>query len=217
MLTRKERWALSWRGWLAIVTTLVLVAYFLLLNIHPFLAVTKRVNTNTLVMEGWVHEFAARAAANEFRTGTYQLIYVTGEPVTGSGEYTLDSRTDAYVGAGLLRRNGIPEELLQRVPRRAVDRDRTYASAVELKNWFREHNIIVHGVNIVTEGAHARRTRLLFQEAFGKDVAIGIIAAPNPEYDARHWWRYSEGVREVIGETVAYIYAKFFYYPSESL
>jgi uncharacterized SAM-binding protein YcdF (DUF218 family) len=111
--------------------------------------------------------------------------------------------------------NGVAEEFLQRVPRRTVDRDRTYGSAVELRNWFHEHNISVQSINVVTEGVHARRTRLLFQEAFGKSVTIGIIAVPNPDYEARHWWRYSEGVREVIGETIVYVYARFFYYPLE--
>ena len=28
-------------------------------------------------------------------------------------------------------------------------------------------------------------------------------------YERRHWWRVSEGVREVLGETIAYIYARF--------
>jgi hypothetical protein len=67
----------------------------------------------------------------------------------------------------------------------------------------------------MTEDAHARRTRLLFQKALGNDVRVGIISIPNPDYDAKHWWRYSEGVREVIGEGIAYAYAKVFFYPSE--
>jgi uncharacterized SAM-binding protein YcdF (DUF218 family) len=216
LLTQKKRWGLSWRGAALLAVIILLGAWLLLLGIHPFLAVTHREDTKILVMEGWVHEFAAQAAAEEFKTGAYEKIYVTGVPVAGSGAYTIDSNTEAYVGAGLLKRHGMSEEFLQRVPRRAVERDRTYGSAIELRNWFREHNVLVQSINIVTEGVHARRTRLLFQEAFGKSVVVGIIAAPNPEYDARHWWRYSTGVREVVGETIAYIYARFLYYPSES-
>ena len=53
-----------------------------------------------------------------------------------------------------------------------------------------------------------RRTHLLFQKAFGNNVAVGVIAVPNPDYDARRWWRYSDGVRDLIGESIAYIYAK---------
>jgi uncharacterized SAM-binding protein YcdF (DUF218 family) len=216
LLTQKKRWGLSWRGVVLLALIFLLGAYVLLVGIHPFLAVTHREDTNILVMEGWVHGFVAQATVEEFKTGAYEKIYVTGVPVAGSGEYTVDSNTDAYVGAGLLKLHGMTEEFLQRVPRRAVERDRTYGSALELRNWFREHNVSAQSINVVTEGVHARRTRLLFQEAFGKSVAVGIIAAPNPEYDARHWWRYSTGFREVVGETIAYIYARFLYYPSES-
>ncbi len=217
LFTKKERWAPSWRGWLGIVAFFLLAGYGWVRGIHPFLAVTQREDTNILVMEGWVHEFAAQAAAEEFRTGAYQKIFITGVPVNGSGEYTKDSNTEAYVGAGLLKRHGVPEDFLQRVPHRAVERDRTYSSALELKKWFHENNLSIRSINVVTEGVHARRTRLLFAEAFGKDVAIGIIAVPNPDYEPRHWWRYSAGVREVVGETIAYIYARFFYHPTDSV
>ena len=52
------------------------------------------------------------------------------------------------------------------------------------------------------------------QKAFGDDVKIGIIAAPNPDYDGARWWRHSEGVRDVIGETIAWLYATLFFWPS---
>ena len=65
-------------------------------------------------------------------------------------------------------------------------------------------------------GPHARRTRLLFQEAFGSKVAVGVIAVPDDAYDPRHWWRSSEGVRDVVGEAIAYVYARFFFYPAGS-
>jgi uncharacterized SAM-binding protein YcdF (DUF218 family) len=215
--TRRERWALSWRGWLTLVLIFLLAGYLFLIGVHPFLAVTNRVNgANVLVVEGWVHEFAARAAAAEFRNGNYREVFVTGVPVEGSGKYVSDGATESWVGAGLLLRAGIPNEFIQRVPRRAVDKDRTYGSAIALKDWFQAHDLSVQQVNVLTEGTHARRTRLLFQEAFGNDIKVGIIAAQNPDYDARHWWRYSEGVREVVGETVAYTYAKFFFYPEQT-
>jgi uncharacterized SAM-binding protein YcdF (DUF218 family) len=99
------------------------------------------------------------------------------------------------------------------VPSRVMDRDRTYSSAVALRDWFQGHHLSVQGINVVTEDVHARRTRLLFQEALGKDVTVGIIAVPNPDYDSAHWWRYSEGVRDVLAEAIAYVYAKFFFYP----
>jgi uncharacterized SAM-binding protein YcdF (DUF218 family) len=120
------------------------------------------------------------------------------------------------VGEEALKKLGVPEDLVQMVPSRVIGRDRTYSSAVALREWLREHDLQVRSINIMTENAHARRTRLLFRKALGSNVAVGIIAVPNPDYDARRWWRYSEGVREVIGEGVAYIYAKVFFHPSEA-
>jgi len=216
LFTRKERWGLSWRGWLLVMSTALTVAYFAFLNVYPFLATTQRVDTNVLVVEGWVHKYAIRSAVEEFKAGSYQLVFTTGGPVVGNGGYINDYNTAASVGAELLKNFGLPSESLQMVPSRVMDRDRTYSSAVALRNWFRDHNMPVRSFNVLTQDFHARRTQLLYQKAFGKGVAIGIIAVPSPDYDSMHWWRYSEGVEEVITEGVAYVYAKFFFLPSQS-
>lgn len=216
LLNKKERWGPSWRGVVMLFITLLAVAYLFLVKIHPYLAVTEREDTHYLVVEGWAHQFAARVAAAEFKSGTYQKVFVTGLPVEGSGEYGSDSDTEAYVGAGLLKRAGVPEEFIQRVPRRKVDRDRTYGSALALRALFEAQGLHVQSINIVTEAPHARRTQYLFQKALGPDIKVGIIAAQNPDYDPRYWWRYSEGVREVIGETVAWLYAVLIFHPDKA-
>jgi uncharacterized SAM-binding protein YcdF (DUF218 family) len=216
IFTRKQRWGLTWRGWLIVVASAALALFLILLEIHSFLAVTHRIEADVLVVEGWVHEYAIRVGADEFKTGAYQRIFTTGGPVVGNGGYVNDYQTSASVGAGLLRKVGVPGEFVQMVPSRVSDRDRTYSSAVALREWFREHNMIVHSFNIVTEDTHARRTRLLFENAFGESVRVGIIAVPNPDYDQRRWWRYSQGVQDVLSEAIAYVYAKFFFYPSDS-
>jgi len=46
------------------------------------------------------------------------------------------------------------------VPSRVIGRDRIHSSAIALGDWFREHNMAVHGINILTEEAHARCTQL---------------------------------------------------------
>jgi uncharacterized SAM-binding protein YcdF (DUF218 family) len=216
IIIRKERWGLSWRGWLLVISTGVAVAYLAFLNVYPFLATTQRVDTNVLVVEGWVHKYAIRAAVEEFKAGSYQRVFTTGGPVVGNGGYINDYNTAASVGAELLQNFGLPSESLQMVPSRVMDRERTYGSAIALRNWFRDHNMSVPSFNVLTQDFHARRTRLLYQKAFGKETRIGIIAVPNPDYDPTRWWRYSEGVEEVITEGVGYFYAKFFFVPSQS-
>jgi hypothetical protein len=214
IFTRKLRWGLSWQGRLL---ALLLAATTMLLavkNVHPFLAVTHRLDCDVLVVEGWVHYFAIEAGANEFKNGGYKSIYTTGGPTTGSGGYTWDADTSASVGAGELRKFGV--ESVQMVPSHVIERDRTYYSAVALRDWFHRHQLEVRRLNVVTESVHARRTWLLFQEAFGNETEIGIIAVRNPDYDSKSWWRSSDGFRDVCAEAIAYTYARLFFHPDRS-
>jgi DUF218 domain len=197
----------------ALVGFTLVMGLVLFFRTYPFLAVTHRVDTHTLVVEGWVEEFAIKAGVREFKNGDYRRVFTTGGPIEGQGGYINDYHTTASVGADLLRKYGIPNDSLQMVPSRVSGRDRTYYSAIALRDWLRAHHLRLRSFNVLTEDVHARRTWLLFQEAFGPDVQVGIIAVPNPDYNPKYWWKYSEGVRDVIGEGIAYIYAKFFFWP----
>src|SRR5439155_12785762 len=146
---RKERWSLSWRGRLIVASALLLVGALVLKGVYPFLAITHRVNANILVVGGWIHEYAIRAAVKEFQSNHYQRVFTTGGPVLGTGGYINDFHTSASVGADLLRKNGLANGSVQMVPSRGMDRDRTYGSAIALRNWFRDHNMSVPGINTV--------------------------------------------------------------------
>ncbi len=106
--------------------------------------------------------------------------------------------TSASVGADLLRKAGVPDESLQTVPSRMIDWKTTYSAAIALRDWIRKREPSVQRINVVTEDTHARRTRLLFQKAFGRDVQVGIIAVANVDYPANQWWHYSEGLKTVV-------------------
>jgi uncharacterized SAM-binding protein YcdF (DUF218 family) len=215
LFDRKKRWGLSWRGRLVLASALLLVGALVLKGVYPFLAITHRVNANILVVEGWIHEYAIRAALKEFQSNHYEEIFTTGGPVEGTGGYKNDFCTSASVGADLLRKNGLANGSVQIVPSRIMDRDRTYGSAIALRNWFLDHNMAVSGIDVVTEDVHARRTRLLFQKAFGKDVQVGIIGVANVDYPANRWWHYSQGLKDVVSEFAAYLYARLLFFPSE--
>jgi len=215
LFDRRVRWSLSWRGRLILAFAVGLISVLVFTSVYPFLAITHRVNANILVVEGWIHEYAIRTAVKEFQSNHYQRVFTTGGPVGGSGGYINDFYTSASVGADLLKKCGLPDDRLQMVPSRVMDRDRTYASAVALRNWFRAHDIAVSGIDVVTEDLHARRTRLLFQKAFGKDVQVGIIAVANVDYPANRWWHYSQGLKDVVSEFAAYLYARLLFFRSE--
>jgi hypothetical protein len=216
-VTRRERWGLSARGWLAGVIVLVAITVLWTLNIYSFLSQTRREDTKVLVVEGWVHEYATRAAVTEFQAGHYDKVYTTGGPIAGTGGYSNDFNTSASVGAELLVKDGLPDNLVQMVPSHVSGRDRTYSSALKLREYFQTNGISVKSINVLTEGPHARRTRMLFQQAFGPEVTVGIISVSDPDYEPGRWWHYSEGVREVIGESIAWLYAAFLFHPDNPL
>jgi hypothetical protein len=86
--------------------------------------------------------------------------------------------------------------------------DRTYASALALKNWLGSHGVVETNLNVISLGPHSRRSRLLFEKALGKDYKVGIIAIENQEYDAKQWWASSAGVRSMLDEIIAYLYTR---------
>ena len=126
LITLKERWGLSWRGWLIVLVAILLAFYLCLFQIYPFLATTHRVNGNALVVEGWIHDYAIRAALKEFRSNRYDKIFTTGGPIERNGGYVNDYQTSASVGADLLKKYGVPDSSVQMVPSRVMDRDRTW-------------------------------------------------------------------------------------------
>ena len=66
-------------------------------------------------------------------------------------------------------------------------------------------------IDVVTKGAHARRSRLLFEKVFGSDVKVGVIALRDRSYESSRWWRSSEGIREIPFQAIAYLYARFIF------
>jgi len=213
MLNRRERWGLSWRGWCAAIATASLLIVVLVFRIYPFLAVTDRQPlSDCLVVEGWVPVDVLKEAYAEFNNGGYRRILVSGCIVYDEWADT-PGVTYAEKGASKLRRLGVPDDLIQPIPCLVQKRDRTYSSALAVKQWMDEHGIHPRQFNVVTQGSHARRSRLLFHKAFGPEVKVGIIAVADPQFDPEHWWRSSEGVREVLGESIAYLYARFLFCP----
>jgi uncharacterized SAM-binding protein YcdF (DUF218 family) len=215
IVIRKERWGFSWYGWLLVVFVLLLGTAGFVYTIFPFLAITQRVDSNVLVVEGWVPPFAIEAAVREFRSGAYSIVYTTGGPVGGMGGYTNDYNTLASVAATRLRAAGLAPEVVRMVPSRVMEHDRTYGAAVALRDWLRRHGGVPAKINVLTANAHARRTQLLFRCALGSRVQVGVISIQDPDYDPKRWWRYSDGVREVVAETGAWIYARLFFHPGE--
>jgi len=215
LLNRRELLIPTVWGWAVL---LLLGAALIVLGIReslPFLSVNDPVPSKFLVVEGWLPDYAMERTLAEFNHGQYDRILVTGGPIT-SGTYPcgLCGNTNwADVGAASLIRLGAGTNLVEAVPAVRVVRDRTYASAVALRAWFHRHQIGATSLNLMTMADHSRRSRLLFTEALGREYHVGVISIENTEYAPNQWWTSSEGVRTVVGEVLAYGYARFLFWP----
>lgn len=193
----------------------VLFAILLTISVralHPFLSMNTPIADGLLVVEGWMPDYAMSVAIAELRQHHYDKIYVSGGPIE-LGSYLTAYKTYAELGAATLVKLGLDTNLIQAVPAPKVRQDRTYNAALELKHWWLAHGIQPKRIHLISEGPHSRRSRLLYQKAMGEDVFIGVTSVPSNDYDEAHWWHYSSGVRNVIGEGIAYLYARFLFVP----
>jgi len=204
----------TWRGWVLLGVIFIGIAILLIRGAYPFLAVNDPKPGGVLVVEGWASDYALEAAVADFKQFSYEKVYVTGGPIE-KGEPLSEYKTYAELGAATLVALGMSTNVVQPVPAPRVTQDRTYACAVALKKWIDEHGTQLTRLNLVTVGPHARRSRLLFQKSFGKEMPIGVIAIKGPDFDTAHWWRSSQGFRVVTDEAIAYLYARLLFRPSE--
>ena len=161
-----------------------------------------------MVVEGWMPTYAYREAVTEFRKGGYRKIIAAG---TRQDHGDDGDQSREHSGAEKLIAFGIPRDLVVIASYREIHRDRTFHAAMAVKQWLQEQGLRTTSVDVVTVGPHARRSRLLYEKALGNEVAIGVIAVEDRKFDPSHWWRSSEGVRAIVDESIAYLYARLFF------
>ena len=143
-----------------------------------------------MIVEGWEADHALRIAMAEFRRNHYEKLYVTGG-LLERGAPLSEYGTYAELGAATLLRLGLTKDVVQPVPAPLVRQDRTYTSAVALKNWLRAHRSSHPNFHLIAADAHARRSRLMFQKALGEGTKIGVTAVESLEYEPQRWWHSS--------------------------
>jgi hypothetical protein len=212
LLKRRELLIPTVWGWAVLLLLAAALIVLGVREVHPFLMVNDPVPSKILVIEGWISDNALKQTLAEFNRGQYDRILVTGGPIS-SGTFLCGYTNWAEFGAATLVRLGASTNSVEAVPAAAVARDRTYASAVTLRAWFHRHQISATSLNVMTMADHSRRTRLLFTEALGREYRVGVISIESTDYAPSQWWKTSEGVRTVIGEILAYGYARFLFWP----
>lgn len=208
---RKEVILPTWRGWLLLLALAICFFFGILFSVAPFLSPVKPIQAEVLVMEGWVSESTIREAIRLNASGSYKLVISTGLAVE-KGMDISHYGTYADLGVARLKALGFKGTNLVAVRGPNVPKDRTYQSAVALRGYLLT-NTPYRTVNLISDSVHSRRSWYLFEHACRPEIQVGIIAHRNPDFDVRRWWRTSQGVRMVLNELIAYIYARVFFDP----
>ena len=209
LFRKRQVWLPTWRGWLCLLLGLSALAWTAVRRAHTFLAVTRPVPADVLVVEGWVSDSIVRAAADEFRTNYYRYVVATGCPIP-KGHILYGDRTYASVAAKSLVKLGIPPSQVIEAPPKETFRHRTLEAARAAKRKLDGLGIRPLGINVTTCGPHARRTWITYRRVFGPQVPVGVIARPSEEFDPDRWWASSEGMKETLTEGFGWFYEALF-------
>lgn len=194
-------------GWLVLLGLGSLVFLALLLGIYPFLAPSAPLGGGLLVVEGWAGTPAYDETARRIASGAYTHAFSTGGPIEADSPCARTDVTWANHAARNLRERGVPAAALTPVACPASPQDRTFLSAVALRDLLASRGESAERIDVVTLGPHGRRTRRLYRQAFGEGVSIGVVSVPSAEYDGSRWWRSSEGTRRVLVESIGLAWA----------
>ena len=197
-------------GWFFLSVICFAVCFLCVRNIYSLLAPNAPVDARMLVVEGWLARTELDQAVQAFKMGNYTSVATTGGPTdwpeTKYGNF-------AEMAADYLAQHGVPRELIHAVPAPPSAQERTFLSAVMLRESLLQSGSKVEAINLFSSGAHARRSRLLFRMALGNRVQVGILAAKPDGYAPEAWWRTSTGVESIIFQTIGLIWVKCFFWP----
>lgn len=208
----KRLWVPTLWGWLLLFTLMIGTLVALARGAYPFLAPSQPAGAKLLVIEGWMSPGEFDQAITLIKSGGYQRVITTGGPVPDS-LFRPAGISFAALAREYLIRQGLPDDFVTAVPAPASARDRTYLSAVMVREWLAANRKTVDALDVFSEGTHSRRTQLLYRKAFGDTVKIGIFAAQPDDYDPLIWWQSSAGAKAVIAEAMGWAWTALFFDP----
>ena len=229
LTTIRERRGFTLLGWGVLSGTLVALIILFTLTIYPFLAPTQSVQGKVLVADQVLPNHALEKVRDRFQNGNYQLLVTSGGKLlalpagicklieTCQDGHLSRNKTRAQLNAATLAARGIPAKKIIVASSPPVRKDRTYAAALEVKKQLAEKGLLPATLDVVSLGPHSRRTWIIYQMIFSPETQVGIYSIKPRDYNPKRWWGSSAGVRTIIGETTAYLYARLIFNPPVSL
>ena len=219
LLRRREVWLPTWRGVLLLSALAVIVGAVLCLKAYDLLAPQQPARgpngdgARTLVVEGWLEADDLQQAIARVRASHYARVLTTGGPVInwpGGGQWS----SYAARAADYLRANGVTDIPVIAVEAPASAQERTYLSAVMVREWAQHAGVRLEAIDLYSAGVHARRSWIAYRMALGDEVEVGVLAAAPTEFDPRRWWTSSAGAKSTLGEAVSVLWTKCCFWPA---
>jgi hypothetical protein len=176
-------------------------------NLHNFLAYScPKKGATCLIVEGWLPSFELKQCASLFLRGNYTLAIVAARrekisKATTRFTSTLDRARSVLIGSG------VPAEKIVVIEADTSYNRRTFSSAIAVKTWLGQCPNAPQKIDVVSGGAHARKTYEIYRRVLGKMVEIGSLSVRPSEYDPARWWLSPIGIAYTTLDLVGYFYA----------
>ena len=198
-------------GWVSIFLLAPLLIGLVIVNAESFLAVNESTASGTLIVECWIGKPGLEAASKEFLAKNYCHLVLVGGIV--ESKWGTDTWNYTEFAKELVRKAQpeIPEEKILTVTNDFMIRNRTHSSAIAVFSSLQRKGLAIDNINVVTEGAHARRSWLVYSRVFNEIDEVGVISwQPLPRYQGK-WYNSSERAKLVLTEYIGYLYEKLLY------
>jgi len=213
LIKKQHIWLPTIPGLILISITCIVMTIFILNNLASYLAQQQPISKGILVVEGWVSEQTLLQAIQSYKTNPYQQIITTGGLIKNRQQGKHKSYADS--ASAFLLKNGIKQTEITSLPTPDSAQNRTFLSAVIVRDWLIQQKNNTQFIDVFSEGVHARRTLTLYRMAFENKKNIGIITGKSEEYLLESWWQTSAGVKMVISEVVGLTWVVCCFYPGE--
>jgi len=206
LVRKTEVWRPTRWGFLLIFLLIGVLGLGLSLGLYPFLAQNCPLSqAELIIIEGWLEDAELIEVLDGVESNAFFV--TTGGPIKLGGSL-LKEKTYAEVTTARLQQLGVSSEVILTASAPDVVADRTYASALAARRALEERGLLGRPANLYTLGAHSRRSFLLYRLAFDSEGSLGVVSLENEELDLRHWCSSSLAFRQVVGETIAWLYVQ---------
>lgn len=214
LFRRRQVWLPTWWAALLLLAALALIVGALGAQAYALLAPMQPArDARTLVVEGWLAPGELQQVPAIVRAGRYERVLTTGGPIDAWNDVghwgTLAARAAAFLSA-----NGVGGIPVVAVPAPPTKQDRTYVSALMVREWAQRSGTPLGAIDLASTGAHTRRSWLAYRMALGPQAEVGAIAVAPAEYDGERWWTTSAGVKATMGEVLSLAWTKCCFWPS---